>query len=127
MKEAHRIHQQTHFSLKLRSMRSDYNCIGLVFGSRRTALSIDDALQILDDDGYRPISREDSERGDLVLYEDAKGPVHIGIIWDSDPIRKTLTVLSAWGSDGEYFHSLEDVRDDWKHEVSIWTERLIYK
>lgn len=127
MKDAWRRHRAEHLSLVLRSMRSDYNCVGLVFASRRAALEIDDVQRILADDGYRRIQLEDGQRGDLVLYKDAGGPAHIGILWDSDPSLNSRTVLSQWGLDGEYFHGIFDIRDDWRHEVSIWTERLTFK
>jgi hypothetical protein len=126
MIEAHRIHRGNHPSLVLRSQRSDYDCVGLVFGSRRTMIDIDHIRRILQDDGYVRIPDGNGQRGDFVLYEDATGPAHIGILWHYDPVFKTRTVLSQWGSDGEYFHLIDDVREDWKREISIWTERVIF-
>lgn len=127
MKTAYAIHKKEHLTLRLRSMRSEYNCVGLVFGSRRTAVDIEDVLKIFADDGYRSISNDEAQNGDVVLYETRKGPAHVGVLWDRlDPLLKIPVVLSQWGLDGEYFHAIEDVNDEWRYRISIWTERLIH-
>lgn len=125
MKSAYEIHKGHFVSLELRSLRSEYNCVGLVFGSRRTVIDIEHVGRILQDDGYRRIEFDQGERGDVVLYEDAsKKPAHVGILWHLHPVAKQWVVLSQWGSDGEYFHYVNDIREDWQDTVSIWTERL---
>jgi hypothetical protein len=127
MKEAFRIQKGAHPSLNVRSMRSHYDCVGLVFGSRRTVIDIDHVRRILEDDEYATIPRWKAARGDLALYEDSSGPAHIGIIWGIDTILNELMVLSQWGQDGEFFHSIDDVREDWRYSISIWTDRLTFR
>lgn len=127
MKSAYKLLKERFHSLVLRSQRSDYDCMGLVFGSRRTFIDIEHAPRILHQDGYRRIDVTETARGDVILYEDEDGPAHIGIMWSYEPDLKVRTVLSQWGADGEFFHRIDDVRDDWKHRVSAWTERVNYQ
>jgi len=125
MMAAYRHHRnQGHLLLELRSLRSDYDCVGLVFGCRRTWIDIDHIRQILDDDGYRMIELGHGERGDVVLYEDTSGPAHVGILWNRHALSNQWVVLSQWGSDGEYFHHINDTPiEDWRQRITIWTER----
>ncbi len=44
--------------ISLRSLAWDYNCVGLVFASRRTAIDPKFLPKILEDDGYRLTSLE---------------------------------------------------------------------
>jgi hypothetical protein len=124
MKSAYQIHKQGHLSLEVRSLRSEYNCVGLIFGSRRTVIDIEHVNKIFEHDGYKKIDFSKGEQGDIVLYEDTSGPVHVGVLWSHHPISQEWIVLSQWGSDGEYFHQINDTREDWRHKVTLWTERL---
>lgn len=124
MKSAYQIHKGKYLSLEVRSLRSEYNCVGLVFGSRRAAIDIEHVMRIFEHDGYKRVEAASGDRGDIVLYEDDAGPAHVGILWNRHPVSNAWIVLSQWGSDGEYFHQLHDIREDWRHRVTIWTERL---
>ncbi len=123
MRSAYEMHKKDHLSLEIRSLRSEYNCVGLVFGSRRSRIDISHVMRIFEEDGYQQIPFDGAERGDVVLYEDAKEPAHVGLLWNRHPVSNEWHVLSAWGADGEYFHHLRDLRADWLHRVTIWTDR----
>ena len=98
-----------------RSMSSLYNCMGMVFASRRTCIEPEHLPMILNDDEYRRVANKgDLQRGDIVVYRDDDGEVsHVGIVADvtTDPAKATwdVLVLSQWGRHGEYFHLDEDV------------------
>lgn len=98
----------------LHSRSNTYNCMGLVFASRRTCIDTDLLEMIAKDDEYEPVDEKDTMMGDLVLYCDEGGKVaHIGIIVQKVPDVRTatfrFTVLSKWGFGGEYIHPLESV------------------
>jgi hypothetical protein len=46
-----------------------YNCVGMVFASRRAVIEIDHIYQILREDGYRAIRYNEILAGDVVLYK----------------------------------------------------------
>src|SRR5258708_165017 len=48
-----------------------YNCVGMVFASRRVSIAIDEVENILRHDGYRQIPREIVMTGDVVLYKNS--------------------------------------------------------
>lgn len=127
MRDAFDRHKAAHPSLKMRNLDSTYNCVGLVFASRRTVIDIAFVRKILSDDDYKSIAVPNAQRGDLVVYEDQNGePCHIGIIWALDPQFGTCTVLSQWGEDGEYFHLIDQVPTQFSRgRHTIWTERQI--
>lgn len=114
-----------HASAYARSLRSVYNCMGMVFASRRTFVDIDQLDMVLDDDDYRPITEGDLERGDLVIYRDASGiATHVGLVVNVSPMAKLeITVLSQWGSDGEYFHRADDVNPRFGTPTEYRTDR----
>lgn len=65
-------------------------------------------------DEYRKLDQpSEVRRGDLVVYHDATGPSHIGVVWerysDFAQAKFVFSVLSQWGSDGEFFHALAQV------------------
>jgi hypothetical protein len=120
------MHKSAHLSIQLRSMASAYNCVGHVFGSRRTVIDIDHVQRILKDDGYYPVIEEKAAEGDVVLYYGRDGtPTHIGILWRIDRAFGQKTVLSQWGRDGEFFHALADVMEDWAVKTTFWSERIL--
>lgn len=89
-----------------------YNCFGMVFASRRTAvLDADDTDaqvdDILADDGYRPITEAEAVVGDLVLYKDASiGLLHAARITRRGDL-KVIYALSKWDSaSGEDEHHI---------------------
>ena len=118
-----------HPTAKLRSLRSEYNCVGMVFASRRTAIEPEYVPMILRDDGYRPVDQEDAlEVGDVVVYRTRDGEIsHIGIIAiikeSIQPPYREIIVLSQWGSEGEYFHRIDDVNPLLGQASEFWTDR----
>jgi hypothetical protein len=139
LREAAKWFCAAHTSLKVRSLSWDYNCMGLVFASRRTGIDIDDSLnQILKEDGYKKIQLKDVQPGDVVIYLDKfKKPAHVGIVLEHrsrivepPPTRPSQSwhtvVLSQWGWDGEYIHDLLDVQPQWQsEEPEFWSEKKI--
>jgi hypothetical protein len=94
-----------------------YNCYGLVFAARRSAIVGEEDVQaILEDDGYKKMPWDPMAWmvGDIVLYRNDSGELrHAGIL-----ARKTadlttgniqVDVLSAWGDSGEYLHPIDHV------------------
>lgn len=118
--------------IKLRSLSSEYDCVGLIFASRRTAIGAENLQSILNDDGYRLVpDRQDVVRGDLVVYRKTdNGEInHVAIVWCKihDILAGTIRFqcLSQWGEVGEYFHP-EDIVSEWygPHR-EFWSERAL--
>jgi hypothetical protein len=115
LKAAKEMFENEHSTVRVRSLTSVYNCMGMVFGARRTCIDTDELPMILKDDEYRHLgSVNDVTNGDVVVYRDAGHRVtHVGLVSDVrlDIERGTphITVLSQWGRDGEYFHRVDDV------------------
>lgn len=106
-----------------------YNCMGLVFASRRAWIEIDHVYKILKDDGYRQIGQREVTVGDIVLYKLNGEPSHIGLIIAADPVglsRDTLNikVLSKWGLDAEFIHFIGDVPAQLGQPSEFYTERI---
>ena len=126
--EALRIHTEAHQSLRLRSLASEYNCVGMVFACRRTCIEPELTPRILKEDGYRRIAPADASVGDVIVYKNGQGElVHIGLVITHYPEVRAgkwkTAVLSQWGSVGEYFHDAEDVPLFLGKPVEYWTER----
>ena len=91
-----------------------YNCGGLVFGSRRVWIDPEHFRQILEDDGYEPVT-DPARPGDIVLYGtspesiDHVGVVHHVPIASSSHEPHEIWVHSQWGGVGEYVHEMSDV------------------
>ena len=117
-------------SARVRSLSSTYNCMGMVFASRRTWIEPEHVAMILQDDGYRPVSDEDElYPGDVVIYRDNRGEVsHVGIVTDIRinliQASREITVLSQWGESGEYLHLVDDVHPGLGQPSEYWTERI---
>ena len=107
-----------------------YNCMGMVFASRRTWIDPEHLEMILEDDEYqRIVSEAELQLGDLVIYRGDNNQVtHVGIISMIDNNLETairrLFVLSQWGGDGEYFHEIHDVSPYLGTPAEFWTDRL---
>ena len=121
---------QDHPDAHARSLSSVYNCMGLVFASRRTWVDPEHLPMILADDDYRQVPDEGNlQPGDVVVYRDGDGQVsHVGIV---DRVRTNVTqavwevfVLSQWGRDGEYFHRADDVNPRLGKPAEYWTDRV---
>ena len=114
-----------------------YNCFGLVWASRRTAIYDEPAVKnILQDDGYRELQNNESPSpGDVALYYDAqrKSILHVGLICElrqlyagSEESRQRIPwILSKWNdTSGEVLHHFNEV--PWQPNdftVAFWTER----
>lgn len=88
-----------------------YNCHGLTLASRRTGInSIDENL--LREDDFCRIDRNELLEGDIVVYLDGKGEMeHSGIVIAIQNIETALfgsviKVLSKWGDGSEVIHDL---------------------
>ena len=118
-----------HPKVNARSLSSIYNCMGMVFASRRTWIQPEHLKMILDEDDYRRVNNlAELERGDVVVYRDSQGDVsHVGIVAEPglyvpDGKRQVL-VLSQWGQAGEYVHLVDDVSPWLGTPVEYWTDR----
>ncbi len=105
-----------------------YNCVGLIFASRRAWIEIDHIYAILRGDGYRLIYRHEVMAGDLVLYKRDNSPTHVGVIVAACQVHPTskdlnIQVLSKWGKFGEFLHFVEDVPELFGSPSEFWTER----
>lgn len=115
----------------LRSLTQTYNCLGLVFASRRTCVHERELGKILSDDGYRRLgSANDLQPGDLVIYRnpDTGEFKHIGIVIAHGPIMHgsdidITWVLSQFNVDGEWIHPIDDVPTFSGQPVEYLTER----
>lgn len=115
---------------KLRSATQVYNCMGLVFASRRTWIDMDEIATILNDDGYAPLEGlRQAKVGDVVVYGDpSKGETsHVGIIVLKEANVSSgswnVEVMSQWGADGEYIHPLDHVPPLLGIPIQFWTDR----
>lgn len=112
---------------KVRAPIAGYNCAGQVFGCRRTAITggdtkLDDVMKtILAEDGLGEVPYEDLRIGDVVIYSDDTGFLHVARVMD---VKRSGSLI-AEGNDqgpsfllhskfddisGEYEHNLEDLR-----------------
>jgi hypothetical protein len=128
MKAAWDIWKEKHVSLVPRSHSSCYNCMGMVFASRRTWVEPDQLAMILREDGFRKIEPSEAVRGDIVVYRDGSGGVaHVGLVLskyaDVKDASWKVEVLSQWGADGEFFHDAYDVPSLLGTPQEYWTER----
>lgn len=120
-----------------------YNCAGHVWASRRTGIFDDldaQALQILNDDGYRPLGgMADARPGDLALYWETVSPRtnlhHVGIVFElRSPLLVTggqklaphpwvLSKFDAFA--GEALHHFSEVffYENAEFTVEFWTDR----
>ena len=136
MREAARMAREGRASVRVRSLSSTYNCVGLALASRRANVSPSLVLWILAEDGYRQLGSDGEHApGDIVLYFDEPDPIpkHVGIVAKR---QRLITpggrgfgdygtwVLSQWGHDGEYLHRLRDVPEPYGNHVEYWTDRI---
>lgn len=131
IKEAAREGMRDHYpEARLRSFRSDYNCLGMVFANRRTWIDPEQLELILSEDGYRRVIDErELQLGDVVVYRNTAGAaVHVGIVTTVTsilhPASWEVWVLSQWGAAGEYFHRVDYVHPLLGTPSEYWTERI---
>ncbi len=110
---------------RCRSLTAMYNCVGLVFASRRTEVDAKHLPMILRDDGYRKIPEANAVEGDVVVYLRNNAPQHVGIIHQLDRILgfPDIWVLSQWGQCGEYIHRMKEVPSFYGDVTEFWSER----
>jgi hypothetical protein len=108
-----------------------YNCFGLVWASRRTAIyEENDISQILSDDGYRQLVTDSQLRpGDVVLYRYPGNTLHAAMVIELKPLGSSTVpwVLSKWGPVfGEDLHAFLDVPKNLKDcMIEFWTDRSL--
>ena len=126
------IEEKMSVKLKYRQVRppiAGYNCFGLVFALRRTAIYDFDIDRIVSEDGYcRVDDPNEIHTGDVVLYRDDNVPIHVALvthredvlIWDgSSGGSQAWKVVSKFDDcSGEYEHRIDDFR--WNHCSLTW-------
>ncbi len=119
---------QSHPTVRLRSLTATYNCVGMAFANRRTWVEPDHVQMILADDEYKEVDLRDVLPGDVVVYHDGDGSIsHVAVVVahvpDVENARWRTTVLSQWGSNGEYLHDPNDVNELLGRPYKFYTER----
>lgn len=123
-----------------RSMRSTYDCLGMIFASRRTRIGLEKNIGpvlrfILREDEYRAVGSENAlVAGDVVVYKGDSGDdssiSHVATVVLNEPLleggSRQIMVLSQWGADGEYFHRIDDVPPLLGKPAEFWTHRRMY-
>jgi hypothetical protein len=113
----------------MRSLKSTYNCVGMVFASRRTCIDTDHVPMILKDDGYFEVRQlENVVIGDVALYEKDGEISHVGLVVSNELVfgaesSRQIKVLSQFGRDGEYFHDYMDIPVRYGSSVKFYSER----
>ena len=111
---------------QLSSYDSTYNCMGMVFASRRTYIDSNDLVWVLRDDDYREIDANEARIGDVVTYHSTESsPLieHIGWValaqeYDSGLVG--VLVHSKWGRHGEYIHPPRRTPVDFGTTIRYW-------
>ena len=130
MQAAKNIVLNAHPNAYVRSISNLYNCMGMVFASRRTWVDPEHLRMILEDDGYQQVSSKDQLLpGDIVVYRDDQGEIsHVGMVAqvkvNATKATWEVLVLSQWGGDGEYFHLDDDVNPTLGRPAEYWTDRI---
>ncbi len=117
-----------------RSLSASYNCFGMVFACRRTAICGPEELEIIfEDDGYRQVhNRADVTVGDVVVYRPSPSREisHVGLVIEVKALLAEadvrIKVLSQWGRDGEYIHDEADVPTVYGQYREYYTERRAF-
>lgn len=111
-----------------------YNCAGLVWASRRTAIYDDGSCyaDIIADDGYTMIATDQLTVGDLALYRlvQTRRAIHVGMVVELKTIGNSRIpwVLSKWNDfSGESLHHVEDVSfveqfERTEYDIEFWTD-----
>ncbi len=107
-----------------------YNCMGLVFASRRTCIDISELNFILGEDSYRQLAGlHEAMTGDVVCYQKDGKIEHVGLINStiSDCRNGSIqaTVVSKWGMHAEYIHDMCDVPSHFGSPKFFWTHRKL--
>jgi hypothetical protein len=94
-----------------------YNCHGMTFASRRTAICDEGDLRlILSDDNYEELKNNEALPGDIIVYFDAKGEIeHTGIVLTEPQLEVSgfPDVFSKWGKYHELIHAANNCPYNW--------------
>jgi hypothetical protein len=120
-------HQHLRGRIELRSVDNQYNCMGMVFATRRGYIDIDSLDLIQTEDGYTIVQDvQQLQPGDIVVYGDPSGPTHVATVVgrrvEGDGLVE-VRCLSKWGAYGEYFHPLEILWGDYGRPIRYLTDR----
>lgn len=114
---------------KVRSVTAIYNCVGMVFSTRRTWIEPSLVYKLLYDDDYVMLpSTDDAQVGDVAIYKTSAGVVkHVGIVIerkiDVAAAKPLFQILSKWGPWAEFIHKPGDIFPAWGSFVEAWTDR----
>ena len=112
---------------RLRSVLQGYDCMGLVFATRRTMVGTDQLTMILTEDEYHQIDATDLYFGDVVIYKypQEREAAHVGLVshFEDSQLGRVVFVISKWGAGPEYVHPIDDVPEQFGIPVEFWTDR----
>ena len=104
-----------------------YNCMGLVFGNRRTRIDVAHLREILARDHYQLVNGRPAV-GDIVVYRRDGFDRHVGLVWRVEQgvgFRvESIRIRSKWGDYADVLHDLDDVLPQWAGQPEFWTDRL---
>lgn len=121
--------QRAHPEAIVRSVTATYNCVGMVFATRRTWIDPNEVRKFLEDDGYRRLrSLDNADIGDVVIYKDKTQLIqHVGIVAsrkeDIATAQRSFVILSKWSICAEFLHKPDDVPEAWGILDEVWTDR----
>jgi hypothetical protein len=134
LKEALQKCQTIRPDAELRSVSATYNCVGMIFATRRTWVDPDHVYRFLEDDEYRQIDRSEIHIGDIVVYKmrpDSSEVTHVGVIVGrvDNFVQGTVSfkVLSKWGVWAEFIHDPDYVLAEYGSLTEYWTDRKLYE
>lgn len=102
---------------------TSYNCVGMVFGSRRVHICPSQIPLVLQEDDYQEVGPDDILVGDVVTWQDTDGDFnHIGVIVAVELKRNIRfpRVLSKWGNGGERIHPPRLVPTVYGPTIKYW-------
>jgi hypothetical protein len=114
-----------------RSLDGTYNCMGMIFSSRRTTIDPQWLEKIIGDDEYERLDSADQlQVGDIVAYEAEGSVTHVAIVTQQGVIAEEgadpgHVLLSQWGFDGEYFHALRQVPQAYGEPTRFFSDRKL--
>jgi hypothetical protein len=115
--------------LQPRSVSARYNCVGMVFATRRTWIDTEFVSQLLTDDEYRLLAdKSQGQVGDIAVYKSTGGDIcHVGIIIKRDVDFASgavkFLILSKWACWAEFIHKPDEVFPSYGTLQEIWTDR----
>ena len=104
-----------------------YNCVGMVFASRRAWIEPEELKLIFCDDKYREITKDKLECGDIVIYTKGNERKHVGLVTSVQRIGGDIGpiwVLSKWGMNAEVEHLLDVVPLKYGCPSEYWSEKV---